>query len=139
MRKTVLCLLLVSVAIFVSACDSGKLTGSDSDNTPVITVSEVTTASGGKQARFSWTHASVWRLSVTRPNPNGTSTIMWSWEIDEIYAVSNGITYGATPTGAKCNLHQCQATGLTRQVPYTVKIWYSTPASDQSVSLDFTL
>lgn len=128
-------LLALGLTLGLVACGSDSPTAVDQPLS--ITVSEVPTASGGSQARFSWGPGSVYRLSVSRRNANGTSTIMWSWEvIDPHFAVATGITYGATPAGASCSIHACTATGLTRGVPYNVKVWYGL---EKSAELNFTL
>lgn len=131
-------ILLLALCVGLLGCGSDAPTNPPPDNTPlVLTVSEVPVSSGGTQARFSWNKGSVYRLSVSRPNTNGTSTIMWSWEvIDPSFAVPNGITYGNTPAGASCSIHKCTATGLSRGVAYNVTVWYDV---EKSTSLDFTL
>lgn len=124
-----------------AACGSDNPLGPTSptrDNEPfTIRVSEVPLAGGGTQARFSWNREAVYRLSVSRPNPNGTATGLWFWEVvHPDFAVRDGITYGATPLGASCTPVSCAATGLTRGVRYTVYVWYG---FETRVSLDFVL
>lgn len=129
---------ILVLAVGLSACGSDASPSAPVDETPlVLSVSEVPTSSGGTQARFSWTKGSVYRLSVSRPNTNGTSTIMWSWEVvGPSLAVAGGITYGSTPTGASCSIHKCQATGLSRGVQYNLTVWYD---NEKTASLNFSL
>ena len=134
----VLRICLLGIAIGSLGCGSDAPTDTPINDKPLtLSVSEVTTSSGGRQAHFSWDRGLVYFLSVTKPNSNGTSTVMWSWEvIDPSFAVSTGITYGATPAGAACSIHSCTATGLTRGVPYRITVKYG---NEQMTSLNFTL
>ena len=130
--------LILILAAAQLACGSAGATDAGNEDKPLaLSVSEVPTSNGGSQARFSWSKGSVYRLSVSRSNTNGTSTIMWSWEvIDPYFSVSGGITYGNTPNGASCSIHKCTATGLTRSIAYKLTVWYG---NEQTASTEFTL
>lgn len=127
-------LALIALAVTLG-CGSDSTTGPD--NKPLeVSVSEIP-VQGGSQARFSW-NGLIYRMAVVRPNANGTSVVLWSWEvIDPSFQVRDGITYGATPPGAgSCGIHQCTATGLSRGTPYRVTVYRG---SGESASRDFTL
>ncbi|MDP2651473.1 MAG: hypothetical protein Q8O98_02675 [bacterium] len=105
-----------------------------SDKPPTLAVSEITTASGGQQAKFSWGNTAVYRLSVLKKETGG---FQWSWEVaGPEFAVRNGVVYGSTPSGALCSAHQCSAIGLKRAVPYALVVWYG---ANEKMSKDFTL
>ena len=116
--------------LFCIAVLSPAACGRDSDDPTsaqpfAVTVSESPAPGGGSYVNFAW-NGSVYRMAVSRRNSNGTSTIMWSWEVlGPSYSVSGGIRYGDTPDFADCfgGIHKCDASQLSRGVEYTVTIF----------------
>ena len=85
---------------------------------------------------FAW-NGSVYRMAVSRRNSNGTSTIMWSWEVfGPSFSVSGGIGYADTPDFADCSIHKCEASQLSRGVEYTVTVYRGL---EEKAELTFTL
>ena len=132
--KSGLRLVSVCTTLILVACGNGN-SPTEAEVPFSVSVSEVTIAAG-QQIKFTWTGGSIYRMAVVRPNDNGTSTVMWSWEVmDPSFAVSNSIVYGRTPTGASCIIHACEAVGLYRDILYNVTIYR---ADGAEATLDFT-